>query len=148
MRVLRQFRMLFNAVKDHFRQIERDAGIGGAQLWALSKISASPGIGINDLAAALDIQQSTASNLVKSLIERQLIATERREDDRRAVALLALPAGQSVLDSAPAPFSGVLPAALDSLDQATLGRLEQDLASLIVLLRADERNAKTPLADL
>jgi len=37
-RVLRQFRVVFNAVKTHFRQVEREAGVGGAQLWALSVI--------------------------------------------------------------------------------------------------------------
>jgi len=29
-RVLRQFRVVFNAVKTHFRQVEREAGVGGA----------------------------------------------------------------------------------------------------------------------
>lgn len=36
-RVLRQFRIVFNAVRSHFRQVEREAGIGGAQLWALTE---------------------------------------------------------------------------------------------------------------
>ncbi|HBZ08040.1 MAG TPA: MarR family transcriptional regulator, partial [Massilia sp.] len=71
-RVLRQFRIVFNAVKNHFRQVERDAGLGGAQLWALSVIAQSPGIGVTDLARALDIHQSTASNLVRALGSRGL----------------------------------------------------------------------------
>jgi hypothetical protein len=33
-RVLRRFRMVFNAVKTHFQQVEKQAGIGGAQVWA------------------------------------------------------------------------------------------------------------------
>ncbi|HWJ96252.1 MAG TPA: MarR family transcriptional regulator, partial [Telluria sp.] len=45
-RVLRQFRIVFNAVKTHFRQVEREAGVGGAQLWALSVIERTPGIGV------------------------------------------------------------------------------------------------------
>ena len=45
-RVLRQFRVVFNAVKTHFRQVEREAGVGGAQLWALSVIDRRPGIGV------------------------------------------------------------------------------------------------------
>jgi hypothetical protein len=35
-RVLRQFRQVFNAVKSHFRKVERVAGIGGEQPWAFS----------------------------------------------------------------------------------------------------------------
>jgi DNA-binding MarR family transcriptional regulator len=147
-RVLRQFRVVFNAVKAHFRQVEHDAGIGGAQLWALSVISASPGIGVTDLARAMDVHQSTASNLVKGLLERQLIVTERSGSDRRAVSLHASAAGAQVLLSAPTPFAGVLPDALGALDPATLSRLEQDLAQLVAVLAGDEKHGQIPLADL
>ncbi|WP_083876668.1 MarR family winged helix-turn-helix transcriptional regulator [Ideonella sp. B508-1] len=84
-RVLRRFRQVFNAVKTHFQQVERQVGVGGAQVWALSVIQARPGIGVNELAKALDIRQSTASNLVRALVDRGLVATSRAERDRRAV---------------------------------------------------------------
>lgn len=147
-RVLRQFRIVFNTVKSHFRQVERETGIGGAMLWALSEIRATPGIGVNDLARALDVHQSTASNLVKSLLERGLVAADRSDRDRRIVLLSLLPAGAAVLDSAPAPFAGVLPGALAGLDLATLNRLETDLNTVISLLKADPESAKVLLADL
>lgn len=147
-RVLRQFRIVFNAVRSHFRQVEREAGIGGAQLWALSEIAASGGIGVNELAATLDIHQSTASNLVRALTERALIRAERRPEDKRAMALYVTDAGQELLSSAPAPFRGVLPSALSNLDPAILIRLEADLGQLISELRVEEDGAKTPLADL
>jgi DNA-binding MarR family transcriptional regulator len=146
--VLRRFRVVFNAVKTHFRQIERGAGIGGAQLWALGVVSASPGIGMNDLARAMDVHQSTASNLVKSLVERELIAATRDGADRRTVALRVLPAGRKVLRSAPGPFSGVLPDALAGLDARTLKRLDEDLGKLIEVLHADERAEGIPLGQL
>jgi DNA-binding MarR family transcriptional regulator len=148
LRVLRQFRIVFNAVKTHFRQVERTSGIGGAQLWALSEISAAPGIGVTDLARALDIHQSTASNLIKALMKRKLIGIQRSTNDRRAVVLHPLPAGQAMLAEAPLPFAGVLPDALRALDIAALARLEADLACLICQLHADETAANIPLADL
>lgn len=147
-RVLRQFRVLFNAVRGHFREVERAAGIGGAQLWALSEISASPGIGLGELATALDIHQSTASNLVKALQERELVTLARRAKDRRAVQLTLTEEGAAVLDKAPTPFRGVLPTALGELDPSVLVRLEDDLAALIGLLQAGDHGARTPLADL
>ncbi len=146
-RVLRQFRIVFNAVKNHFRQVERDAGLGGAQLWALSVIAQSPGIGVTELARALDIHQSTASNLVRALGGRGLIASAREGQDRRGVALRTLPAADAVLQRAPVPFAGVLPDALSSLDAATLARLEQDLGALIALLAVDEADAHVPLGE-
>jgi DNA-binding MarR family transcriptional regulator len=145
-RVLRQFRVVFNAVKTHFRQVEREAGVGGAQLWALSVIQRRPGIGVTELSRELDIHQSTASNLIKGLTERGLVTAAREGMDRRSVALRVSAEGETVLRSAPLPFAGVLPDALSSLDPDTLGRLEQDLAKVIALLEADEASARVPLA--
>jgi DNA-binding MarR family transcriptional regulator len=147
-RVLRQFRLVFNAVKSHFRQVEKVAGIGGAQLWALSIVALQPGIGVNALARAMDIQQTTASNLVRALAEADMLAVERKAEDRRVVQLRLLPAGDAVLQRAPGPFSGVLPAAIAQLDTAALARLEADLAQLIALLRPDSNAASVPLAQL
>jgi len=147
-RVLRQFRIVFNAVKSHFRQVEREAGVGGAQVWALSLIERTPGIGVSGLAREMDLHQSTASNLTRSLIERGLVIGAREELDRRNVKLRLLPEGQAVLRAAPMPFAGVLPEALSSLDPDTLARLEQDLGKLIDVLAADESCGKVPLAQL
>lgn len=147
--VLRQFRIVFNAVKSHFQQVEKRAGIGGAHVWALSVVRERPGIGVSDLARTMDIHQSTASNLVKSLVERELIKTTRNGDDRRTVQLHLLPDGAKVLRKSPAPFAGVLPQALANLDDATLRRLSKDLARLIAELHPeDDRAARKPLAEL
>jgi len=145
-RVLRQFRIVFNAVKTHFRQLERESGLGGAQVWALSVIDSQPGIGATSLARALDIHQSTASNLVRGLVERGYVGAAREGTDRRSVALRVLPAGKEILLRAPAPLAGVLPSALASLDDETLLRLEQDLAHLITQLDTDESAGKIPLS--
>lgn len=147
-RVLRQFRVVFNAVKTHFQQVEKQAGIGGAQVWALSVVQANPGMGVGDLARAMDIHQSTASNLVKALVSRQLLVTTRDEHDRRAVRLTLSEAALAVLAAAPVPFTGVLPEALNTLDEATLARLDGDLERLISVLGGDVRAAQTPLASL
>jgi DNA-binding MarR family transcriptional regulator len=146
--VLRRFRVVFNAVKSHFQQIEKQAGVGGAQLWTLSVISGNPGIGVNTLARSMDIHQTTASNLVKSLVAGKMIAAERTSPDRRAVQLHILPAGKRVLQKAPGPFAGVLPEALAQLDPETLQRLDHDLSLLIKALAADERAQGIPLAQM
>lgn len=146
--VLRQFRQVFNAVKTHFRQVEKEAGVGGAQLWALSVVASRPGIGVGELAGAMDVHQSTASNLVKALLLAGLVESSRKGTDRRAVQMRVLPAGRRVLRHAPSPFAGVLPEALGRLDDRTLKRLDRDLAILIKLLQTDRRAARTPLAQL
>lgn len=146
--VLRQFRQVFNAVKTHFQQVEKQVGLGGAQVWALSVIRDTAGLRVSELAQAMDIHQSTASNLVKGLIEKGLISADKDGPDKRVVRLRLQPAGAKVLKAVPGPFEGVLPSALHSMDTAALKRLHRDLRALLSGLQADEKAAQVPLADM
>lgn len=147
-RVLRKFRLVFNAVRTHFQRVEKRVGLGGAQIWALAVVRAAPDIGVNALARAMDVHQTTASNLVKALVAAGLLSAERAPADRRAVQLRVLPAGARLLRRAPGPFAGVLPEALARLDAATLERLDEDLEALLDVLHADRRAAGRLLAQM
>jgi len=147
-RVLRRFRSVFNAVKSHFQQVEKQAGIGGAQVWALSVVRDQPGIGVSALARAMDVHQTTASNLVKALVEQGLLESHRSGIDRRATQLKVTRAGARVLGKAPGPVSGVLPDALQQMDPDSLARMDADLGELLKLLKADKRAERIPLAEL
>jgi len=148
--VLRQFRIVFNTVRSHFQQIERQSGLGGAQLWTLSILAQRPGIGIGELADAMDVHQSTASNLVRVLVRKGLAVSNRDVDDRRAVNLTVSEAGRAILAVAPGPFAGVLPDALARLDEQTLAQLTAGLSVLIDRLNVEEVDtaAQTPLASM
>lgn len=145
---LRRFRVIFNAVKTHFQQVEKITGVGAAQLRALSIMREQPGIRVSELARAMDIHQSTASNLVKTLIARKMVATAKDGMDRRVLHLHLLPASDKVLQRIRGPFIGVLPQALKTLEPKTLKRLNADLDQLIEAMQTDERAALTPLAQL
>lgn len=146
--VLRRFRVVFNAIRTHFQQIEKQVGLGGAAVWALSVVRDQPGVGVGGLALAMDIHQTTASNLVKTLRSKELISLSKDEQDRRSVQLTIMPAGLALLGRVSGPFEGVLPEALGKLPPATLARMDQDLGELIKLLKADDAAAGIPLSDL
>lgn len=146
--VLRQFRVVFGAVRSHFRQVEKQAGIGGAQAWALSLVQRQPGLGVTELAQAMDIHQSTASNLVRQLLRRGLMRSEKSSQDRRSVHLYLEPAGTAVLQALPGPVEGVLPQALQHLPPEALVQLHVGLAQLLPLLQADLAAGGIPLAEL
>lgn len=145
---LRRFRIVFNAVRSHFQQVEKQVGISGAQVWALSVIKDNPGIGLLGVARNMDIHQSTASNLIKALVLKQLIKVDKALVDRRNVHIQILPKGDDILAQAPGPFEGVLPKALVRLQPETLLRLNKDLGELIQLLGTDEHAGGIPLADM
>ena len=146
--VLRRFRVVFNSVRTHFKQVEKQVGLGGAQVWALSIIRDQPGIGLGALARNMDVHQSTASNLIKGLLQKGMIRADKGLVDKRQVKLVALPEALTLLKQVPGPFEGVLPEALEKLPAQTLQRLDHDLAELIALLKADETTGSIPLAQL
>lgn len=148
--VLRQFRLVLSAVKSHFQQVEKQVGIGGAQVWALSVLTNQPDIGTTALATSMDIHQSTASNLIKSLVAKGLVVATRDEIDRRAVHLRVTEEGRQLLARAPGPSTGLLPQALNHMDATQLERLSNDLTTLISLMgnSVDPLAAQQPLANL
>lgn len=140
--------MLFNAVRRHFHRLEKQAGIGGANVWALSLIEQHPGIGVSKLAEMMDIHQSTVSNLLRTMIKSGLVHTEKSAKDRRAVEIYPLPEGLKILKRISVPYEGVLPRALSEIDSETLQRLHVDLQKLIDRIDIDENAAQAPLAML
>ncbi|HEY5994297.1 MAG TPA: MarR family winged helix-turn-helix transcriptional regulator [Gallionellaceae bacterium] len=146
---LKKFRIIYGSVRQHFREIEKTCGITGSQLWILQEIRNNPNIGISDLAERLSIHQSTCSQLVEKLVGRSLIKKERSHEDRRRVGLCLTATAIDILKNAPGPAEGILPEALQALDESALLTLDKALVEVIGQLRLrDDRLADRPLSDL
>lgn len=149
MQVLRQFRLIYGSVKQHFREVEQRCGISGSQVWLLREVATNPGTGVSRLAERLSIHQSTSSLLVEKLVGAGLLTKARSAEDQRRVGLEVTRAGQQLLKNVPGPAEGVLPEALRQLPDASLQTLNANLEQLIGLLTVrDENDAEKPLADL
>jgi DNA-binding MarR family transcriptional regulator len=147
--VLKQFRLIYGSVKQHFREVERTCGISGSQLWLLQEIRGKPGIGVSELADRLSIHQSTCSILVDKLGSRGLVEKQRSKDDQRRVGLSLTSMATVLLAGAPGPAEGILPSALKTLPDSTLESLHGNLEALIRNLKIrDDRFGDRPLADL
>ena len=146
--VLQHIRELFRISQQHFQRIEARCGVSGALLWAMAELKAHPGMKISDLARALSVRLSTASNLLDRLEGRALIRRERGTRDQRIVRVYLTPEGQRVLRTAPRPAEGVIPDALHKMPMAALVRLERDLERLLELTSVRSREAAMrPLAE-
>jgi DNA-binding MarR family transcriptional regulator len=146
---LKKFRQIVSSAQQHFRRIEDQCGLSGAQLWALREVAGCPGQRVSDLAKAMSLHQSTASNLLDKLTKRGLIRRERNDADQRIVRLYLTEGGVRTVANAPAPARGVLPEALDRLSDGTLDSLNRDLALLLEAIAVkDETAAMKPLSDL
>ena len=147
--VLMKFRLIVNSAKRHFKWVERQCGINGAQLWVLWEIDQAPGLRVNDLAAAMAMHQSTASNLIDKLAQAKLITRLRASNDQRVVTLFLTAAGKAVLRRAPRPARGKLPEALYSLPRNALSSLDRLLERVMQEMGPMEKESmKKPLAEL
>jgi DNA-binding MarR family transcriptional regulator len=136
--VLEQFRVIVKSIRRHYQDVERRAGVTGAQLWALAQIAGQPGSPVGELARALAVHQSTASNLVRELLKRRLVTRERRGRDLRHVQLYPSKKGLGLLKAAPRPLIGVLQQALSELPAARLVALHAELAHVIALMKGKQ----------
>lgn len=147
--VLRQFRVVFRAVKQHFLWVERACGVSGSQLWVLATVARNPGMRVGALANALSIHQSTASNLLERVEKLGYLKRTRDPEDQRSVRLHLTPAGEAVVSKAPQPLEGVLPNALAELPAEVLEQLHDGMETLIARMQmSDMKGRDTPLADL
>lgn len=146
---LKKFRVVYSSVKKHFQHIEAQCGVSGAQLWAIVEISRTPGLSVCELAQALSIHQSTASNLLAGIEKKGFLLKERTGADQRVVRLYLTKKGKDVVGRAPEPSIGVLPDALQHLPNEVLDSLNANMDVLISLMHLkDEAAAAKPLSDI
>lgn len=122
---------LVRTVQNGMQNIESQHGLSGSQLWALWNVSARPGLRVGDLAVAMQVRHSTASNMLDKLEQRALIQRQRQTDDTRVVRLYLTRAGQDVIRDVPGPLQGRLRTALQTLPDRELLGLQRGLACLI-----------------
>lgn len=146
--VLQQFRIVMKSIRSHYQQVEKRSGVSGAQLWALVPIAGSPGSKVGELARALAIHQSTASNLVGRIESLGLVTRSRVQHDQRSVELDLTAKGARAIQRAPRPLIGVLQQALLDIPEASLDALHRHLGKLIGTMKiTDTSGCSIPLSD-
>ncbi len=147
--LLMKFRLIINATKRHYKWVEEQCGINGAQLWVLWEVDHAPGLRVSELAAVMAMHQSTISNLIEKLARAKLLRRSRAGDDQRVVTLYLTAAGRALLKRAPQPSRGRLHEALFNLPQHSLAALDSLLGRVLHEMNPDDRSPMhKPLAEL
>lgn len=134
---------LVRAVQNGMQNIDRSHGLSGSQLWALWQISAQPGQRVTELAEALHIHPSTASNLLDKLEARGFVRRERRDVDNRVVRLHLGEAGLNLVKEIPGPTQGLLRHALQQVSAPVLVGLLEGVTTVLDLM--DKSSPQTPV---
>lgn len=143
--VLTKFRKVINSNKRQFRQIEQLTGVSGTLVWVLSILRRSPGLRVSELAEIMAIHQSTASNLLDKLQEKNLVERDRSTDDQRVVRLYLTRSGEALVKRVPQPAHGLLQEALYKLPSPALLGLNRLLDQLLQVM--NPRESKGSLID-
>jgi DNA-binding MarR family transcriptional regulator len=143
--VLGQFRMVIKSIRRHYAEVQRRSDISGAHLWALAHVAQHPGGRVGDVARALAIHPSTASNLIRALASRGMIVQRRKGDDGRTVQLFPDRKGTTALRRAPKPLIGVLQQALADLPERSVHALHRHLDELLAVMESKDRRARAQL---
>ncbi len=96
-------RGVVHALRGASRTAEQQLGVHGAELLVLRKLSDRSASSLAELAARTQTDPSTASVVVRGLVDRGLVARTIAPDDRRRTPIAITPAGRRVLFQAPAP---------------------------------------------
>jgi DNA-binding MarR family transcriptional regulator len=145
---LTKFRLVINSTKRHYKWIEQQTGVNGALVWALWELHQSPGLKVSEIADAMAIHQSTASNLLDKLQDKGLIKRDRSAEDQRVVRLFLTRAGKSLISRVPQPARGLLQEALIKLPPESLQSLNHLLEQLLREMNpAGIRTPRKPLAE-
>jgi DNA-binding MarR family transcriptional regulator len=143
---LKLFRIIFKSLTKHFHEVEKLVGLGGASLWAVAEISGNSNMTVSELAKAMSIHQSTASNLIDKLEIDGYVTRIKNTKDKRSVCLTLTTKGHEILQKAPPPYQGILPDALMKLHPEILVELHQNLTILVSKMQlTDTDSALEPL---
>lgn len=101
--LVRDAERLSDALEDLLRVVQfrdRDRAccydVSVSQCYALERVVAAGGMSVNDLAASLYLDKSTASRIANSLVDKGYLARARDPEDGRIVRLVPTPAGTSL----------------------------------------------------
>jgi DNA-binding MarR family transcriptional regulator len=102
MQVLKKLRHLFRLAKPpHSGTQHKRTAASRAKMWALYELREHPGMRVTHLAEAMALRQSTVSNLINQLLQRQLVRRKRDSMDARVVHLYLTAAGERVVVKSP-----------------------------------------------
>ncbi|MBM4183441.1 MAG: MarR family transcriptional regulator [Gemmatimonadetes bacterium] len=128
--VVHDARLLSEALSELLRVIQfRDRDrvccydVSVSQCYALRGIVRAEGLTVNDLAAYLYVDKSTASRIANSLVDKDYVVREAHPDDARAVRLLPTPRGRAILATIAADEERDYTALLADFDPGTRAEL-------------------------
>lgn len=100
--VLTTIRKIIRAIDIHSKRLRLEAGVTGPQLIVLKEIQYNNGsITTTNLAENVSLSQSTVTNIIDRLVEKNYVVRKRDSSDKRMWFLELTSDGKTVVDNSP-----------------------------------------------
>lgn len=134
--IVQGLRRITKALEDYSREVYRDYGLTGPQLWALKTLYHRGPLSAGALAEALVVHQSSVSVLIARLERRRLVRRVRRRSDRRFVEIALTDAGQTLAQRSPEPAQGRLLHELRRMPPGEVAKIRASVEALVTAMAA------------
>jgi DNA-binding MarR family transcriptional regulator len=136
--IIDQIRKIFQILNEQSKQIERETGLTGPQLWTIKAIGESSPVRVLDLARRIYLHPATVVGILDRLEKRGYLSRKRSEEDRRVVWVELTEKGTGLLTSAPEVAQGLLASGLEVLKISDLRDINSSLIRLVKIFGAQE----------
>jgi MarR family transcriptional regulator, organic hydroperoxide resistance regulator len=133
--ILDNIRRVFQVVNEQSKQVERDTGLTGPQVWAIKVIAEQGKVRVSELAKRMYLHPATVGGILDRLEKRGLIFRIRSSSDRRVVEELTAE-GQQLVQHSPEVASNKIAHGLETLPFAELATIHHGLERLTGILDA------------
>ena len=136
--ILDNIRRVFQVVNEQSKQVERETGLTGPQVWAIKVIAKEGPVRVSELAKRMYLHPATVGGILDRLEKRGLIARCRSSADRRVVDVELTADGRQLVESSPEVASNKIALGLEALPFAELATIHHGLERLTGILDARE----------
>ena len=139
--IVQGLRRIVKALHTYSREVDRQFGLTGPQLWALKTLLREGPLSTGQLAEALAVHQSSISLLLVRLEKRGMVRRVRDGRDRRVTRVELSPKGANLAGRAPEAAQGRLLHGLDAMSNAEVQKLRRAVDRLVQAMEATDVTA-------
>jgi DNA-binding MarR family transcriptional regulator len=134
--IMDNIRRVFQVVNEQSKQVERETGLTGPQVWAIKVISSHGTLRVSELAARMYLHPTTVVGIIDRLEKRGLVCRTRSLEDRRVVDVSLTEEGRSLVAHTPEVASNKITQGLESLSRDELAIIYHGFDRLTQILDA------------
>ena len=134
--IMDNIRRVFQVVNEQSKQVERETGLTGPQVWGIKVIAEHGNVRVSDLARKMYLHPTTVVGILDRLEKRGLVCRRRSKEDRRVVDVTLTDEGRRLVEHSPEVASNKITHGLESLDSAELAIIHRGLDRLTTILDA------------